>query len=190
MTLAALAAGAIEGSQLLDAERARADAVAGRAEAIEEATTRRELLSAVIAAQESERARVACDLHDDIGQALTSVFLGVRLLETPGEPASERSHEDRIDDLRRLVADALRRTRQLAFNLRPTVLDDLDLAPAVQRLAADVAERAGLLIDVAVDGLLPSLPRQLGSEVSTVAYRLVQEALTNVGVTVVLEVPL
>jgi len=135
MTLAALAAGAIEGSQLLNAERARADAFAGLDQAVETANARRELLAAVIAAQESERARVARDIHDDIGQALTSVLLGLRLLETPTEPATERSHEDRIDDLRRLVADALRRTRQLAFELRPTVVeDDGDgFDPAAQR---------------------------------------------------------
>jgi signal transduction histidine kinase len=178
MTLAALAAGAIEGFQLLDTERARADALAGRDAAVEIANTHRELLVAVIAAQESERARVARDLHDDIGQALTSVLLGLRLLETPTEPATERSHADRIDDLRRLVADALRRTRQLAFELRPTVLDDLGLAPAVQRLTADLAERSGLTVDVAVDGLPPR--EQLSSEISTVVYRVVQEALTNV----------
>ncbi len=176
MALAAFAAGAIESAELVDAERARAEAVAGQVAAEERERARGELLGAVIAAQEAERARVARDLHDDIGQALTSVLLGMRLLEGRGDD-HEPGVTSRLDDLRDLVADALRRTRQLAFDLRPTVLDDIGLVPAVQRLTDDVAERSGLAVDAAVDvadhqGLTP--------ELATVVYRVVQEALTNV----------
>ena len=137
---------------------------------------RGELLGAVITAQEAERARVARDLHDDIGQALTSVLLGLRLLEGRGDdPVPVVTW--RVEELRVLVADALRRARQLAFDLRPTVLDDIGLAPALQRLADDVTERSGVAVDATVDvtehqALTPAL--------STVVYRVVQEALTNV----------
>ncbi|MHB1962895.1 MAG: GAF domain-containing sensor histidine kinase [Acidimicrobiales bacterium] len=176
MALAAFAAGAIESAQLMGAERARTEAVAGQVAAELRERARGELLGAVIAAQEAERARVARDLHDDIGQALTSVLLGLRLLEGRGdEPAPGVT--GRVEDLRELVADALRRARQLAFDLRPTVLDDIGLAPAVQRLVDEVAERSGVAVDAAVDveqhqGLTPAL--------ATVVYRVVQEALTNV----------
>ena len=176
MALAAFAAGAIESAQLVAAERARTDAVAGQVAAEVRERARGELLRAVIAAQEAERARVARDLHDDIGQALTSVLLGLRLLEGRDHDQAS-SGTGRVEDLRELVADALRRARQLAFDLRPTVLDDIGLAPAVQRLVDEVAERFGVAVDADVEvseheGLTPAL--------STVVYRVVQEALTNV----------
>ncbi len=141
--------------------------------------TRREVLAAVIAAQESERARVSRDLHDDIGQALTSVLLGLHLIE---EPATQRPTDDdlvrRVDELRQLVVDALHRTRRLAFELRPTVLDDVGLAPALERLVADTSERSGLVVDAVVDSV-PALG-EMTPEVATAVYRVVQEALTNV----------
>jgi signal transduction histidine kinase len=180
MALAAFAAGAIESAELIASERARTDAVARQAAAEERDRARRERLRAVIAAQEAERARVSRDLHDDIGQALTSVLLGLRLLDGPNEAAAEYADDARrrVEDLRELVADALRRTRQLAFELRPTVLDDIGLAPALQRLVADVASRWALTVDAAVDGI-PE-PEGVAPEVATVVYRVVQEALTNV----------
>ncbi|MHB1510060.1 MAG: GAF domain-containing sensor histidine kinase [Acidimicrobiales bacterium] len=176
MALAAFAAGAIESAQLVAAERDRTEAVAGQVAAEVRERARGELLGAVIAAQEAERARVARDLHDDIGQALTSVLLGLRLLEGRGDDPAP-GVTGRVEDLRELVADALRRVRQLAFDLRPTVLDDIGLAPAVQRLVDEVAERSGVAVDAAVDveqheWLTPAL--------ATVVYRVVQEALTNV----------
>ncbi len=169
MALAAFAAGAIESAQLIASERARADAVARQTAAEERERARRELMGAVIAAQEAERARVSRDLHDDIGQALTSVLLSLRLTDGGG---------DRLEELREIVADALRRTRQLAFELRPTVLDDVGLAPALQRLVAEVGERTGLRVDAAVDGVAEN--DGIAPEVATVVYRVVQEALTNV----------
>lgn len=180
MALAAFAAGAIESAELINSERARADAVARQVMAEECERARRELLAAVIAAQESERARVSRDLHDDIGQALTSVLLGLRLIEGSDEAdsADSTARRRRLEELRQLVADALRRTRQLAFELRPTVLDDVGLAPALTRLVADVADRSGLVVDAVVD----SMPgyAEVKSDVATVVYRVVQEALTNV----------
>lgn len=179
MVLAAFAAAAIESVDLVEAERARADEIVRRVEAEDTGRARRELLAAVISAQEAERARVSRDLHDDIGQALTSVLLGLRLIEDDGSgsgtAADSRGH---VEDLRELVADALRRTRQLAFDLRPTVLDDVGLAPALTRLVADVSERSGLIVDAVVD----TRPDQaeVSADVATVVYRVVQESLTNV----------
>ena len=139
---------------------------------------RRDVLAAVIAAQESERARVSRDLHDDIGQALTSVLLGLRLIEGPAENEPDSDLARRVEELRQLVVDALRRTRRLAFELRPTVLDDVGLAPALARLVADTAERSGLIVDAVVDSA-PALG-EMTADVATAVYRVVQEALTNV----------
>lgn len=173
VALAAFAAGAIETTELLAAERQQA--------AVEEqARARRELLGHVIAAQEAERARVSRDLHDDVGQALTSVLLGLRLVEDalarPTIDADDaRAH---VADLRELVADALRRARDLAFDLRPTVLDDIGLGAALERLTSTIAARAALTIELAVTGLEAN--ERLTPETETVLYRVVQEALTNV----------
>jgi len=79
--------------------------------------------------------------------------------------------------LRELVANALRRARRLAFDLRPTVLEDIGLPPALERLTAEVAERTGLTVELDV-GL--GADERLAPETKTAVYRVVQEALTNV----------
>lgn len=149
------------------------------AEAVSEGpdSTRREVLAEIIDAQEAERARIARDLHDDVGQALTSVLLGIGLIGRAlgTEPRIDEAR-DRVEDLRDVVADALDRTRQLAFDLRPTVLDDIGLVPTLERLADDLAGRTGVVVEIADE--LPD--ERLAPHVETVLYRVVQEALTNV----------
>lgn len=173
VALAAFAAGAIETTELVESERRRVAAE-------EQARARRELLGRVIAAQESERARVSRDLHDDVGQALTSVLLGLRLVEDAlNRPAPDPVDAGgRIAELRELVADALRRSRQLAFDLRPTVLDDIGLVPALSRLREAVADRSGIAVELDSSAIAPD--ERLAPEIETVIYRVVQEALTNV----------
>lgn len=147
VAFAVFAVGAIESARLVQAERAGAEAVAELAAAQERAVVKREMLGEILSAQEAERARVSRDLHDDVGQALTSVLLGLRLVESS---LSGRDGDIDLDDARRrtdnvreLAADALRRARQLAFDLRPTVLDDVGLLPALQRLVQDMGGRSG-----------------------------------------------
>jgi signal transduction histidine kinase len=170
VTLAAFAAGAIETTELVASER-------NRAAAEEQARSRRELLGHVIAAQEAERARVSRDLHDDVGQALTSVLLGLRLVEDSLVGADTDARR-RVADLRDLVAEGLRRTRQLAYDLRPTVLDDIGLVPALQRLKEDLSARTGLTVELDTATLDPE--ERLPSAIETAVFRVVQEALTNV----------
>lgn len=173
VALAAFAAGAIETTELVASE-------ASRAAAEERVRSRRDLLGHIIAAQEAERARVSRDLHDDIGQALASVLLGLRLVE--GSLSSPEVDADdarrRLVDLRELVADGIRRTRELAFDLRPTVLDDIGLVPALHRLKEDLTARTGQRIELDTAALLPE--ERLPAEIETAIYRVVQEALTNV----------
>ena len=179
VAFAAFAVGAIESAQLVQAERARAEAVADLAAATERAALKREMLGEILNAQEAERARVSRDLHDDVGQALTSVLLGLRLVESSlaGDEVALDDARLRTEDVRELVADALRRTRKLAFDLRPTVLDDVGLLPALERLAQDITARGDTTVALASDGIVEA---RLPSEVETVVYRVVQEALTNV----------
>ena len=173
VALAAFAAGAIEATELVESERRRVAAE-------EQARARRELLGRVIGAQESERARVSRDLHDDVGQALTSVLLGLRLVEDGlnGPAVDCGDARQRVAELRDLVADALRRSRQLAFDLRPTVLDDVGLVPALRRLRETIADRSGIAVELDTSGI--GAEERLAPEIETVIYRVVQEALTNV----------
>lgn len=180
VTLAAFAAAAIEAVLLVSAERERTAALAELAAAEERALANHDMLARVIAAQEAERARVARDLHDQIGQSLTSVLLGQRLVidSLSGEDPDLSDARAHADEVRALVADALGEVRQIAFELRPTVLDDVGLVAALRRLAADLADRHGVQVGVALDGLHDD--SRFAPELETVVYRVVQEALTNV----------
>lgn len=173
VTLAAFAAAAVEAALLVSTERELATAQAS-------ARSQREMLARVIDAQEAERARVARDLHDQIGQSLTSVLLGLRLVDgsLAGESPDLDDARAHTDEVRALVAQAIDEVRQLAFELRPTVLDDVGLVAAVHRLAIDLGERFGVQVDVVLDGLDDDT--RLPPEVETVVYRVVQESLTNV----------
>ena len=179
VAFAAFAVGAIESAHLVQAERARAEAIADLAVATERIGFKREILAEILNAQESERARVSRDLHDDIGQALTSVLLGLRLIETALASGADALDDAgrRTEQVRELAADALRRTRQLAFDLRPTVLDDVGLLPALERLAADMTARSETTVTVVANGLTSD---RLSPQTETVVYRIAQEALTNI----------
>ena len=133
----------------------------------------RDALRRVVEAQELERARLARELHDETGQALASILLGLRHLED-----SVETHEARTAtaDLRELVVATLQDVRRLAVELRPSALDDFGLVPAVERLAATVSEPSGPSVDVEAHLGGERLP----PETETVLYRIVQESLTNI----------
>jgi signal transduction histidine kinase len=132
----------------------------------------RDTVRRVIEAQELERRRLALELHDETGQALTSILLGLKTIRSaPDEAASERAEAE----LRELVVSALQDVRNLAVELRPSSLDDFGLVPALERLTATLQERSGMVI-----ALEATLPERLAPEVETALYRFVQEALTNV----------
>ncbi|MDH7570177.1 MAG: GAF domain-containing protein [Armatimonadota bacterium] len=107
-----------------------------------------ELLQRVIAAQEEERKRVARELHDHTGQSLTSLLLGLRSVE---RAKSLQEARDRAADLRAHAERALDELHHLAFELRPSVLDDLGLVAALQRYAEEFARRTGVRLEVALD---------------------------------------
>ncbi len=179
VAFAALAAAAIESARLVQAERDRAEAVAALAAATERAAVNRRMLAEILNAQELERTRVSRDLHDDVGQALTSVLLALRLVESSldGDDIDVGIARRHTADVRELVAGALRRARRLAFDLRPTVLDDVGLFAALERLAQDLNARGDVTVELACDGLTGA---RLAPGIETVVYRVVQEALTNV----------
>lgn len=133
----------------------------------------RDALRRAVAAQELERRRLARELHDETGQALTSMLLGLTTVEAARTPEQVR---EAVAGLRRLVVSTLQDVRRLAVELRPTALDDFGLLPALKRLGQTVSEGRGL--DVQVEARLGSA--RLQAETETAVYRIVQEALTNV----------
>jgi signal transduction histidine kinase len=132
----------------------------------------RDTMRRVIEGQELERRRLARELHDETGQALTSILLGLKTIRAAGPNEAAESEEE----VRGLVVQALQEVRRLAVELRPKALDDFGLLPALERLAETYGERAGLEIHLQAN--LPAA--RLPGELETVLYRLVQEALTNV----------
>jgi len=130
-------------------------------------------LRRVVAGQELERKRLARELHDETGQALTSILLGLKAVE--GAESAEATRRATAD-LRALVVATLQDVRRLAVELRPKTLDDFGLVAALERLAETFTEATGIDVDLEArlgDGRLPG-------EVETTLYRIVQEALTNV----------
>jgi signal transduction histidine kinase/tetratricopeptide (TPR) repeat protein len=134
----------------------------------------------VVAAQEAERARVARDLHDEIGQGITSVLLGIHRVHTAlfTEALDRRELLDQTEETQAITAEVLERVQRLAFELRPTVLDDLGLIAALRRLVDDVAARHDLAVDFALSHLAEA--DRLPPDLETTVYRVAQEALTNV----------
>jgi signal transduction histidine kinase len=133
----------------------------------------RDALRRVVAGQEVERRRLARELHDETGQALTSILLGLRAVDEAG---SGEEVTKAVGDLRELVVATLQDVRRLAVQLRPKALDDFGLVPALQRLVQTFSESSGINVDLESRLAETRLP----SEVETTLYRIVQEALTNV----------
>jgi two-component system, NarL family, sensor histidine kinase DevS len=129
----------------------------------------RDSLRRVVAGQELERRRLARELHDETGQALTSILLGLRALEDANTGVN-------VDELRMLVVTTLQDVRRLAVQLRPKALDDFGLVAALERLAQTFSESSGIRVQLEASIGNERLP----TEVETTVYRIVQEALTNV----------
>lgn len=133
---------------------------------------RRASSAQALAAQEAERHRIASELHDQIGQSLTVVLLGLKQLE-------DRAPDELRDELHLLRESArtgLDDVRRVARELRPGVLEDLGLQAALAALATDVSGRGGPVVR---RSFVPGLP-ELGHDAEIVVYRVAQEALTNV----------
>jgi signal transduction histidine kinase len=130
-------------------------------------------LRRVVEAQELERRRLARELHDETGQALTSILLGLKGLEERMDDAASRTA---AEELRELVVSTLQDVRRLAVELRPSALDDFGLVAALERLTDSFAEQTG----IAVDFQTALADERLPEEVETAIYRVVQESLTNV----------
>jgi len=126
----------------------------------------------VLQAQEQERRRIAIELHDELGQSLTAIKINLQLSERFKGQAPADLNLESI----RIVEDALQQVRSLATALRPSMLDDLGLVPALQWLSDQAAQRGGFSVSFQYD----AHSGRVASDIETVCFRIVQEALTNV----------
>ena len=126
----------------------------------------------VVGVQESERRKIARELHDEVGQALTALKLTLEH-HVPLPPASVAA---RVARARELTAELLGRVQALSLDLRPAMLDDLGLRPALLWLVERYTAQTGVEVSLACSGLAA----RLDPDVETAAFRIVQEALTNV----------
>lgn len=137
------------------------------------AVTRQRLLALTLSAQENERGRIARDLHDSLGQALTSLMIGLRTIE---ESSTEQPVQMQARALRRIGSDTHDEVRRLARGLRPAVLDDLGLVPALERYVEDLGSSHQIAATFARD--CPENVK-ITENVQIAVYRIAQEAATN-----------
>jgi signal transduction histidine kinase len=128
------------------------------------------LLARLIDAQQEERVRMARELHDGLGQTLTSAALFARSLE---QEVGEQS-QAALSSLRTLLEEALSSTRTLVWSLRPVEVEQLGFARAVQKIADNLLARHGVPVEIHLEGVDRMEPPLEGA-----AFRVVQEALTN-----------
>jgi len=136
----------------------------------------RELTRRLVTAQEEERKRIAQELHDELGQALTAISLDLGSIEkalSSGTPSGIKEH---ITDARSLADEVDERISEIALDLRPSLLDDLGLLPTLQWYLNRYSQRLGIEVSLDVQDLEDRLPE----EVETTLYRVIQEALTNI----------
>jgi signal transduction histidine kinase len=134
----------------------------------------RELSQQLVATQEEERKNLSRELHDHVGQVLTALRMELGRIERM-RPGRDAGIGPAVTECRRLVDSMVRTVRDLALGLRPSMLDDFGLQPALEWHVRDFARRYGVSVDLNLDGDFNALP----DAYRTCVYRAVQEALTN-----------
>ena len=134
----------------------------------------RRLSNQLVRVQEEERKTISRELHDEVGQILTGLRMELGTL-SHYEPDGE--FRQRLESVKRLAEEALRSVRNLALLVRPSMLDDLGLEPALHWQAKEFSRRCGVPVSVNIEGNLDHLPEPL----RLCLYRAIQEAMTNCG---------
>ena len=138
---------------------------------------RLQLLDKIMTAQEEERKRIARELHDETSQSLTSLMVGLKVLDTKCASCPWEEAKVHVSKLSRLARDTLDEVHRLALELRPSVLDDWGLVVALQRYVDDFTAKVGLDCGCQMVGLDS---QRLPPQIEIALYRIVQESLTNV----------
>jgi signal transduction histidine kinase len=130
----------------------------------------------LISAQEAERKRISRELHDEMGQALTAMSMNLSAIADALPPESSPMIQERLTETGWLAERLLAQMRDLSHELRPTLLDDLGLIPALHWYVDRFTRRLKAEVEFQATGF----QERLATEVETALYRVVQEALTNV----------
>jgi PAS domain S-box-containing protein len=148
---------------------------AAESEVIKSRAQLRELSNYLQSVREAERARISRELHDELGQTLTALKMELGWLKDrlPAEPATLRT---RVDRLVQIVDHSVTDLQRIASDLRPMILDELGLVSAIQWLTQSFSERSPLAIELSFE----RTDAVYSKDVSTAAFRIVQEALTNI----------
>ncbi len=144
-------------------------------ELLESRTQLRELSAYLQSIREEERTRISRELHDELGQSLTAIRLGLGVMEAQGSAVSE-AWRNNLNSLKAITDTTVVAVQRIAADLRPPLLDELGLAATMEWLLESFTSRTG----VAHELLLPASPFQYSAEISTALFRIMQEALTNI----------
>jgi PAS domain S-box-containing protein len=129
----------------------------------------------IVNAQEEERKRISRELHDEIGQSLATINIGLQLIRDK----VPESNKHIIDDLEEAIGDikhVIRSLRELSSHLHPHIIDDLGLVPAIRWLANEVSERSSITVNL----MAPYSMGRYSPDVELLMFRICQESLTNV----------
>ena len=135
----------------------------------------KQLSARLVEAQENERRSISRELHDEVGQALTGVLVEMANLSTLIRNRDLEALAAKADEIKKLLENSIGVVRNMALLLRPSMLDDLGLMPALQWQAREVSKRTGISVKIAAEQVSEELPE----EHKTCIYRVVQEALHN-----------
>ena len=136
----------------------------------------KQLSARLLEAQEEERRLISRELHDEVGQALTGVLVEMANLSNLMRHKEESALSAKADEIKRLLEESISVVRNMALLLRPSMLDDLGLVPALQWQAREVSKRNGIWVKVAAE----EVSDELTEDHKTCIYRIVQEALHNI----------
>ncbi|MFZ2177532.1 MAG: ATP-binding protein, partial [Rhodococcus sp. (in: high G+C Gram-positive bacteria)] len=140
---------------------------------IEREALRRESLERIVAVQEAERGRIARDLHDEFGHLFAGVMDGLSVLQNSEDATTRQT----VTDVRKIVRQGIQVARTVAWSLRPSGLDDLGLTGCIEQYVEDCRQMYPIRIELTATGQPISVP----PAVATAVFRIVQEALTNIG---------
>ena len=144
-------------------------------EAKQKEELRGKLLNSIIVAQEDERKRISRELHDEYGQTLTGLIMGVESMEDMVPPEQTRLKE-KLRTIKETIARAIEDVRRLTFDLRPSALDDLGLVTAIRTYAHTHLEGRGIKLEFESKGI----NMRLTTAVETSLFRIIQEAINNI----------
>jgi signal transduction histidine kinase len=136
----------------------------------------KQLSARLVKAQEDERRLITRKLHDEVGQSLTGVLVEMANLSNSIRNKDEATLPKKANEIKRLLEDSIGVVRNMALLLRPSMLDDLGLVPALQWQAREASKRSGLWVKVAAE----QVSEKLTEDHKTCVYRIVQEALHNI----------